>query len=156
MRTSSMALVVLGGMLVVLAGGSLTIGAAEEHEEGAAFPATLPEQQFDVESFNLGFDPTDVDVQTGLFAVTLLNTESGGHNLTPETPGLEAEKVLEVSGQGVEDTGQFFVGEAGEYVFFCSIPGHREAGMEGTFVVSGDSVTFEAAVAGAGGGAPAE
>ena len=25
---------------------------------------------------------------------------------------------------------------AGEYVFYCGIPGHREAGMEGTLIVS--------------------
>jgi plastocyanin len=154
MRTSSIALVVIGGMLLVLAGGSLTIGASEEHEEGPAFPTTLPEQQYDVASFNLGFDPTEVDAETGLFAVTLRNTESGGHNFTIETPGLEVQKVLEVSGQGVEDTGQYFAAEAGEFVFFCSIPGHRQAGMEGTIVVTGDPKTFEEAAA--GGGAPAE
>jgi plastocyanin len=154
MRTSSIALVVLGGMLLVLAGGSLTIGASEEHEEGPTFPTTLPEQQYDVASFNLGFDPTAIDAQTGLFAVTLRNTESGGHNFTIETPGLEVQKVLEVSGAGVEDTGQYFAPESGEFVFYCSIPGHREAGMEGTITVTGDPKTFEQAAA--GGGAPAE
>lgn len=155
MRTSSIALVVIGGMLLVLAGGSLTIGASEEHEEGPTFPTTLPEQQYDVASFNLGFDPTAIDAQTGLFAVTLRNTESGSHNFTIEA-GLEVQKVLEVSGAGVEDAGQYFAAEAGEFIFFCSIPGHREAGMEGTITVTGDPTTFEQAVAASGGGAPAE
>ena len=31
----------------------------------------------------------------------------------------------------------------GEYIYFCTIPGHREGGMEGTLTVDADSATAE-------------
>lgn len=36
---------------------------------------------------------------------------------------------------GTTATGGFTASSAGEFDFYCSIPGHREAGMEGTLVV---------------------
>ena len=34
----------------------------------------------------------------------------------------------------IEDdgSGEFTILPAGEYAFYCTVPGHREAGMEGT------------------------
>jgi plastocyanin len=152
MRTSSMTLIVLGAMLLVLAGGSLTVGHAEEkHEEELVFPEVPADLTVTVESFNLGFDPSAFDVETGFFAVTLSNREAGNHNFTIETPGMVAEHIPEVTASGDTDTTPLFVGEAGEYVFYCSVPGHREGGMEGVITASGDPVTFEAAAAQLGG-----
>jgi nitrite reductase (NO-forming) len=46
-----------------------------------------------------------------------------------------------VVGQGASVTLSFTVDQGGEFDYFCTIPGHREAGMEGKFSVAGGSVS---------------
>lgn len=57
-----------------------------------------------------------------------------GHDFTVDELGIH--EVLDPGGDTVmitipEDA------EPGEYVFYCSVPGHREAGMEGTLIIEG-------------------
>lgn len=44
----------------------------------------------------------------------------------------DGEELVACEGGGSETTTVEL--EAGEYTFFCTVPGHREAGMEGTLV----------------------
>ena len=60
------------------------------------------------------------------------NPSAVPHNIAIEGDGVEEE------GEVVEQGGVSRVSaelEPGEYTFYCSVPGHREAGMEGTLVV---------------------
>ena len=41
---------------------------------------------------------------------------------------------VEVSGKGAEDSEKVEL-KAGTYTYYCSLPGHRAAGMEGTLTV---------------------
>ena len=68
----------------------------------------------------------------GIIEIKLKNIESGIHDLViRDIPGFQ----LEVSGEG--DTASRKVElTKGKYEFYCTIPGHEEAGMKGTLTVS--------------------
>ncbi|HUI87581.1 MAG TPA: copper-containing nitrite reductase [Anaerolineales bacterium] len=49
-----------------------------------------------------------------------------------------------VSGQGNSIAVSFLADKGGSFVYYCSMPGHREAGMEGRFVVAGGGASAAA------------
>lgn len=148
MRTSSIALVVLAGALVVLVGGSLTVGAAQGTAEQRTFPDGEPATTLYLDVQGSRFNPRVLNAETGIFSVRLSNGVAAPHTLVIETPGAVTDRaMLAVNEAGEVDSFRVFVAEPGKYVFYCSIPGHRDAGMEGTITVTGDPVSLEHAVA---------
>jgi plastocyanin len=81
----------------------------------------------------LSYDKTSLSAKAGKVAIDFKNASPVGHNVTIESS----------SGQKVGATETFSGGsktlsvslKAGTYKFFCSVPGHRQAGMEGTLTV---------------------
>lgn len=83
----------------------------------------------------LDFDETAFTVPVGEEVTVELTSE----------PAVEHDFVIEdVDGQDVEvvhadpgetETGTFTLDDTGTYTFYCSIPGHRQGGMEGTLAV---------------------
>ncbi len=73
-------------------------------------------------------------VPAGDLSVELVNDGAALHNLVFEGVNDE-EPIVEAPG-GETVTGDVAL-EAGEYTFWCSVPGHREAGMEGTLRAEG-------------------
>jgi nitrite reductase (NO-forming) len=68
-----------------------------------------------------------------LVQVTLINGEGAEHDIVfPE----QNAKSARVTGRGASTTIAFQVTKAGDFVYFCSVPGHREAGMEGKFAIT--------------------
>jgi plastocyanin len=72
------------------------------------------------------------EAPAGSVAMELVNEGAILHNLVIEELGDEL--VAEAQG-GQSATGTVTL-EAGDYTFYCSVPGHRAAGMEGTLTVS--------------------
>jgi plastocyanin len=80
----------------------------------------------------LKFEPTQLTAAAGTITVTLTSEEAVEHDFVIEEIG-DVEVVY--SGPGETNSGTVDL-EAGTYTFYCSIPGHRTAGMEGTLTVS--------------------
>jgi plastocyanin len=83
---------------------------------------------------SLVFDPDGLDAKPGSLTITYSNPSPVQHSLAVES----------ADGSVLGETQIFSGGEQevtindltpGEYVFFCTVPGHREAGMEGDLTV---------------------
>jgi plastocyanin len=121
-------IVACAALVAVLAacGGSEDEGTPYKEPAGPAV-ATLR-----VKSGNVFFDPTELDAPKGIVRITLRNIESGTHDLVIRgLPGF----MLDVSGEGSTASGKVNLTKK-QYEFYCTIPGHEEAGMKGTITVS--------------------
>jgi nitrite reductase (NO-forming) len=65
--------------------------------------------------------------------LTLINGEGTEHDIV--FPDQDA-KSPRVNGKGASTTIVFRATKSGDFVYFCSVPGHRLAGMEGQFLVT--------------------
>jgi len=82
---------------------------------------------------DLAFDQKDLSAKAGSVTIDFDNQQPLQHDV----------KVEDSSGQELGGTDLVSSGTAnatvdlqpGTYTFFCSVPGHREAGMEGTLTV---------------------
>jgi plastocyanin len=131
---------------------------AEPEQTGEAEPATpggqpqaseggnqqapqeaIPAETLDVSSPADGalvFEPNGLEAQPGNLTIHYDNPSSVPHSIAVETaqgdplgetqPGTQGEQTLEIPDL-----------TPGEYVFYCTVPGHREGGMEGDLTVAG-------------------
>jgi plastocyanin len=82
----------------------------------------------------LAFDPPELEAQAGTVALLLSNPTPLPHNVAIEGPGGVSEEGPVVQTDGESEVEAEL--EPGEYTFYCSVTGHREAGMEGTLTVT--------------------
>ena len=75
------------------------------------------------------FDPATITAPASGASVALTNGGIVEHDITVDALNV---RILAKPGETVE--GQIS-GAAGEYEFYCSIPGHKEAGMVGTLTL---------------------
>ena len=64
--------------------------------------------------------------------VNLISAEGAEHNIFFEGPNAQSEDVI---GQGNSVTLEFTASQEGTFAYYCNIPGHRQAGMEGKLIV---------------------
>jgi uncharacterized cupredoxin-like copper-binding protein len=80
----------------------------------------------------LKFDKDSLEAPAGMVMIELTNEASVPHDVAIEGGGVD-EKSETVTGGS---TMLMVDLEPGTYTFYCSVPGHREGGMEGTLTVS--------------------
>jgi nitrite reductase (NO-forming) len=67
--------------------------------------------------------------------VTLLNGEGAEHDIVFADQEATA-RSAHITGKGASTNIAFRAGKAGDYIYFCSVPGHQLAGMQGQFIVT--------------------
>ena len=82
---------------------------------------------------DLAFVQKSVTAKAGKDTIQFTNESSLPHDVKIEENGKEIGGTDVVTGGKAEATVQLDAGEP--YVFFCSVPGHRQAGMEGKLTV---------------------
>jgi uncharacterized cupredoxin-like copper-binding protein len=82
----------------------------------------------------LRFLKSTLEAPAGTITLVMENPSQIEHNIAVRGEGVEEEG--EVVGQGEESRVTVDL-DAGEYEFYCSVPGHEEAGMRGTLTVTG-------------------
>lgn len=81
----------------------------------------------------LAFTEDSATSKAGKVTVHLTNESPVPHDVAIEDEGGKEIGKTEVIAEGEDETTVNL--KPGEYTFFCSVPGHREAGMEGTLTV---------------------
>ena len=121
-----------------------TVGEAHEEEESeadghahgkATVDPDAPVVHFFASEF--GYETTVTELEAGHpFTVQLHNEGVHEHDLTFE--GLEDLGGIHLL-PGEDDKATFIIDEPGSYTYYCTVPGHKEAGMAQTLeVVAGD------------------
>lgn len=137
MRTSSLVMIVAGALGVLLAAGSVVVGHADEHKaSGPKLPpftppvgtlnvTALPSLTFDAKAYTLtgGSGTYDVNYIDG----------GGTHTLVFDDPTLN---YFELAVPGGPKAGKVILATGKTYTIYCTIPGHRAAGMQATVTVA--------------------
>jgi heme/copper-type cytochrome/quinol oxidase subunit 2 len=110
--------------------GSMTPGSMMSGQTTA--PATIPNApQLAISATSFAFTPSELHVTAGRQVNIVLAAVDTMHDFTIEELGFKI-----VAHPGSPGSGGFTAPAApGRYTFFCSIAGHRQAGMVGTLIV---------------------
>lgn len=129
MHVRHTAVMVTGLLSLVLAACSSASGEAATATTADQGPATVEVAATD----QLAFEPEQLRVPAGMVEVQLTAGSAVEHTFVIE--GVEGDSPIAAAEPGATATGAVEL-DAGSYTFYCSVPGHRAAGMEGTVEVT--------------------
>ena len=109
-------------------------GAAAEQGGGGAEGGATMLDVTSPEDGSLVFQPDGLEAAAGDVTLSYENPSDVPHSIALELDGKQIAATDPVAGDTVELDERL---APGEYVFYCTVPGHREAGMEGDLTVTG-------------------
>lgn len=106
-------------------------GAAKEESSGGGGSSTL---KFEADpNGELAYTSTSETAKAGKVTVEFNNPQALTHDVAIEDSSGKEVGATELIAEGSDTTSVDL--KPGTYTFFCTVPGHREAGMEGTLTV---------------------
>lgn len=109
-------------------------GGEKSNEAGGGSAGSAGSVAFEADpGGGLAYTTDTATAKAGKATIDFTNPQPISHDVAIEDAGGETIAQTEVIGEGSDST----VAELkpGKYTFYCSVPGHREAGMEGTLTV---------------------
>ncbi len=91
---------------------------------------TADAREVSVDASNFQFDPDELKISANEEIALDLKSEDGPHDFAVDGLGLVADV-----GAGGDTVQRLRIDQPGSYTFFCTLPGHRDGGMEGTLTV---------------------
>jgi plastocyanin len=82
----------------------------------------------------LAFNKKTLSAKTGRVTISMANPSPIPHGIAVQGSQFGVNRVGKVVGKGGTSTLSFFV-KPGRYTFYCPVPGHRQAGMDGVLTV---------------------
>ena len=111
-------------------GGPMMDGGAHGGTHRGSSDVAAGAREIEVSASSFEFDPDEITVRVGEAIAIVLTSTDILHDFTIDE--LDAHVSVE---PGETGTGGFEADEPGTYAFYCSVEGHRAAGMEGTVTV---------------------
>jgi plastocyanin len=131
LRTSSLVLTMCGIFAVILLSGSLALGAAENKETKSAEPKGAADSTLQVDASNFHFQADNFNVSAGVLEVKYATLE-GSHTLAFDEPQFS---YVSLAVPGGKDATKITAVQGQTYTIYCTLPGHRAAGMHATVTV---------------------
>lgn len=103
--------------------------AKQPAEEGGGAATTL---QLAADPTQIAFDTTSLTAEAGKVTIDLDNPSALEHNVAIERDGQEIATSATIAEAKTSVSADL---QPGTYTFVCTVPGHAEAGMEGTLTV---------------------
>ncbi len=99
-------------------------------DHGDNTPVVEGARRIEVTASSFAFDPAEITVQAGEDVAIVLTSDDVVHDFTVD----ELDTHVAAPAGGTAEGG-LRADEPGRYTFYCTVSGHRAAGMEGTLIV---------------------